>query len=117
MLQDRIRRHPKIGFFEPSNILALHECHPLLLHLICTCVHLRHHDFSWLAEYDTAWSTQDTLRDDKAYTFLACLIHYNLSVANTIWFLGNNYTGEYHDIPLQTENTLTLPIHSRTDRV
>jgi len=89
----------KLGFFEPTNVLALHDCHPLLSHLISTCVHLRHHDFSWLAEYDTAWSTQDTLRDDKAYAFLACLIHYDLSIANTIRFLGNNYTGEYRDIP------------------
>jgi hypothetical protein len=70
-----------------------------LSHLICTCVHLRHHNFSWLAEYDTAWSTQDTLSDDKAYAFLACLIHYDLSIANTIRFLGNNYTGTYRDIP------------------
>jgi hypothetical protein len=64
------------------------------------CVHLRHDDFLWLAEYDTAWATQDTFSDDKAYAFLACLIHYNLSIAHMIQFLGNNYTGEYRDIPL-----------------
>jgi len=90
----------KSGFFEPVDILALHDCHPLLSHLICACVHLRHHNFLWLAEYDTVWATQDTLSDDKAYAFLARLIHYDLSIANTIWFLGNNYTGEYRDIPL-----------------
>jgi hypothetical protein len=37
---------------------------------------------------------------DKAYAFLACLLHYNLSIAWAIRFLGNNYTGAYSDIPL-----------------
>ena len=65
----------KSGFFTPADILKLHEWHPLLSHLICACIHLRHHDFLWLAKYDTAWATQDTLSDDKAYAFLACLLH------------------------------------------
>jgi hypothetical protein len=98
MLQDHICRHPKIGILRTLQNKELHDCHPLLSHLICTCVHLWHHDFSWLAEYDTDWSTQDTLHDE-AYAFLACLIHYDLSVANTIRFLGNSYTGKYRDIP------------------
>ena len=89
----------KLGFFEPTDILALHDCHPLLLHLICACVHLRHHNFLWLAEYNMDWASQDTLNDNKAYAFLACLLHYNLSVAHTIRFLRNNYTSEYRDIP------------------
>ena len=41
---------------------------------------------------------QESLSNSKAYAFLACLLHYNLSVAHTIQFLGNNYTGAYHDI-------------------
>jgi hypothetical protein len=90
----------KAGFFEPADILALHESHPLLSHLLCTCVHLRNYDFLWLRQYNQAWAKQSSLDDNKAYTFLACLLHYNLSVALTIWFLRNNYTGEYRDIPL-----------------
>jgi hypothetical protein len=89
----------KAGFFEPADILALHECHPLLSHMLCACVHLRNYEFLWMWQYNPAWATQSSLDDDKAYAFLACLLHYNLSVALTIWFLGNNYTGEYHDIP------------------
>jgi hypothetical protein len=69
---------------------------------------LRHHNFLWLAEYNIDWANQDTLNDDKAYTFLACLIHYNLSIAHTIRFLGNNYTGEYSDILL---NVASLHAH------
>ena len=89
----------KSGFFKPSDILMLHECQPLLSHLICMCIHLRHHNLLSLAKYDTAWATQDTLSDNKAYSFLACLLHYNLSIAHTIQLLGNNYTGKYCNIP------------------
>ena len=88
----------KAGFFEPLVILALHECHPLLSHLICSCVHLQHYDFLWLADYNSAWASQDALSNDKAYAFLTCLIHYDLSIVNIIRFLRNNYTGKYHDI-------------------
>ena len=35
----------KSGVFEPSDILALHDCLPLLSLLFCSCIHLRHHDF------------------------------------------------------------------------
>jgi hypothetical protein len=89
----------KSGFFEPADILALHRCHPLLRHLLCTCVHLRHYNFLWLAQYNLDWDKQQSLGCDKAYAFLVCLLHYNLSIASTIRFLGNNYTGTYCDIP------------------
>jgi hypothetical protein len=52
-----------------------------------------------LRQYNQSWAKQSSLDDNKAYAFLACLLHYNLSVALTARFLGNNYTGEYHDIP------------------
>jgi hypothetical protein len=35
----------KSRFFEPGDILALHRSHPLLLHLLCACVHLHRYDF------------------------------------------------------------------------
>ena len=88
----------KSGFFEPSDILALHQCHPLLSHLLCSCVHLRNYNFLWLAEYNLDWAKQESLSNSKAYAFLACLLHYNLSVAHVIRFLGNNYTGAYRNI-------------------
>jgi hypothetical protein len=60
---------------------------------------LRHYDFLWLAQYNLDWDKQQSLSRDKAHAFLACLLHYNLSVASTIWFLSNNYTGAYRNIP------------------
>jgi hypothetical protein len=90
----------KSGFFEPADIMALHRCHPLLLHLLCTCIHLRDYNFLWLAQYNIDWAKQQSLDRGKAYAFLACLLHYNLSIALAIRFLGNNYTGTYCDIPL-----------------
>ena len=94
----------KSGFFEPADILALHSCHALLSHLLCACVHLHRYDFLWLAQYNPDWGKQQSLNRDKAYAFLACLLHYNLSVASTIRFLGNNYTGAYRDIPSIVES-------------
>jgi hypothetical protein len=85
----------KSGFLEPADILALHRCHPLLSHLICVYVH-----YATTTFYGSPSTTlTGTLNHDKAYAFLACLLHYNLSVASTIQFLGNNYTGAYRDIP------------------
>jgi hypothetical protein len=76
----------------------LHNTHPLLLHLLCVCIHLQTYDFLWLLEYNSAWSQQTKLSDTRAYAFLACLLHYDLSVANIVRFLSNNYTGAYRDI-------------------
>ena len=89
----------KAGFFEPLDIINLHECHPLLSHLLCSCIHFHNYDFLWLAKYNMDWAEQTSLSAHKAYAFLACLLHYDLSVANVIRFLGNNYTAAYRDIP------------------
>jgi hypothetical protein len=62
-------------------------------------MHPRKYYFLWLAQYNTAWGNQKHLSTTKAYAFLACLLHYNLSIAHMVHFLGNNYTGAYHDIP------------------
>ena len=35
---------------------------------------------------------------EKAQALLESLLHDDLSVANAVWFLGNDYTGAYHDI-------------------
>jgi len=88
----------KSGFFTPGDILTLHDTHPLLSHTLSACVRLRTYDFLWLSEYNPAWSTQTKLSNTRAYAFLACLLHYDLSVANIVHFLGNNYTRAYRDI-------------------
>jgi hypothetical protein len=55
----------KLGFFEPTDIMALHQCHLLLSHLLCACIHLHNYNFIWLAQYNTAWATQRSIRDNK----------------------------------------------------
>ena len=78
----------KSGFFVPSNILVLHDTHPLLSHILSACAHLRTYNFLWLSEYNPAWSTQTELSETLAYAFLACLLLYDLSIANVVCFLG-----------------------------
>ena len=81
-----------MGCFAPSDILVLHDTHSLLLHLFCACTHLQHYDFLWLSAYNADWAHQDHICIHKAHALLACLLHYNLSIAKTVQFLGNNYT-------------------------
>ena len=95
----------KSGFFMPSNIITLHDNHSLLLHLLSICTHLRTYDFLWLSEYNPDWATQTKLSATRSYAFLPCLLHYDLSVANVVRFLGNNYTGAYRDI-----NSITMQL-------
>ena len=35
--------------------------------------------------------------------FMACLFHFNLSVANVYQYVGSNYTGIYCDVMKSTE--------------
>jgi len=65
----------KSGFFEPFDVLVLHRCHLFLLHLLCACVHLCNCNFLWVAEYNMDWAKQGSLRNNKAYAFLSCLLH------------------------------------------
>ena len=51
----------KAAFVTPSNILVLHNTHPVLSHLLCACVDLRTSNFLWLSEYNSAWSHQTEL--------------------------------------------------------
>ena len=101
----------KAGFFTPSDIVTLHDTHPLLAHLLSSCVHLRTYDFRWLSEYNPTWATQTCLSETRAYAFLACLLHYDLSIANVVRFLGNNYTGAYRNITSITTQLKHLGLH------
>jgi hypothetical protein len=60
---------------------------------------LRNYHFLWLAQYNPEWNSHESLSDEKSYDYLTCLLHYNLSIAHMMRFLGNNYTGSYRDIP------------------
>ncbi len=95
----------KSGFFTPSNIITLHNAHPLLSHLLSACARLHTYDFLWLSEYNPARATQTKLSATRAYAFLTCPLHYGLIVANAVCFPRNNYTGSYHDI-----NSITMQL-------
>ena len=88
----------KTDFFAPGDIITVHNTYPLLSNLHSACMLLDTYNFLWLSEYNPDWATQTKLSETKSYAFLACLLHYNLSVVNVVHFLGNNYTGAYHDI-------------------
>ena len=88
----------KSGFFTPSNTVALNDTHPLLLHILSACTHLLTYNFIWLLEYNPDWATQTKLSKTRSYAFLACLLYYDLSIANVVRFLGTNYTGAYRNI-------------------
>ena len=44
----------KAGYFTPSDILTLNDMHPLLAHILSSCVRLHTYDFLWLSEYNPA---------------------------------------------------------------
>jgi hypothetical protein len=51
-------------------------------------MHLCGYDFLWLAQYNPDWVRQDHLSANKTHVFLACFLHYNVSMAQTMRFLG-----------------------------
>ena len=54
-------------------------------------------DFSELREIDTNYRSQKRISRKKVKMFMACLFHFNLSVANVYQCVGNNYTASYRD--------------------
>ncbi len=55
-------------------------------------------DFSQLREYDLAYASQTEIPQQRVKLFMACLFHYNLSVASVMRYAGNNYTGGYRNV-------------------
>ena len=55
-------------------------------------------DFSRLREYDLDYALQKEIPRDTVRMFMACLFHFDLSVANVMRYVGNNYTGGYREV-------------------
>ena len=55
-------------------------------------------DFSDIKEHIPNYALQEKIDTSRQKKFLAAMLHYNLDVATTIRYLGNNYTGEYRNV-------------------
>jgi hypothetical protein len=64
-------------------------------HLASAAVHLSDYDFTWLRDYNLDWASQTIISGSKSYTFLACLLYFDLEIPRLMQYLGNNYTGAY----------------------
>lgn len=88
----------KSGYLENKDSSCLGETHPLLQHLWKMMKVYNTIDFTRLREYNWDYAEQSEIPKDRVLMFMACLFHYDLSVANVMRFLGNNYTGGFRNI-------------------
>ena len=90
------------GFLDDSSIRNLRDTHPLVNHLWkMTVVYPSTNAFKQfvkLREYDTEYAKKKEIPADRLNMFLACLIHFDLDVANVMRYAGNNYTAGYRDV-------------------
>ncbi|KAL7530561.1 hypothetical protein ACHAXR_003565 [Thalassiosira sp. AJA248-18] len=61
-------------------------------------------DFSKLQEYDLNYATQKMIPRERVKMFMACLFHFDLSVASVMRYIGKNYTGGYRNVKASVEN-------------
>ena len=81
-----------------EDLVTVLQAHPLLAHMHTMISALNDYDFTWVRQINTNWATQTSLSPLKIKAMTAALFHYNLSVANLMRWLGNNYTGAHRDI-------------------
>ncbi len=88
----------KSDYLTEDGILNLQAAHPLLHHLYEMMKIYSKVDFRPLREYNWNYASQKEIPQSRIKMFMACLFHYDLSVANVMRFLGKNYTGGYRNI-------------------
>jgi len=86
------------GYLDDTDRLNLRLAHPLLSHLDKMIIAYKSVDFSKLREYNLDYASQQEIPRDRVQMFMACLFHYDLSVANVMRYIGNNYTGGYRTV-------------------
>lgn len=87
------------GFLDPPSLVSWCHASPVIGHLAATMVAFREYDFRWAREYKHDWATQTAIDPDRQIAYTAMLLHFNLDVSLLMRYLGNNYTGEYRDVP------------------
>lgn len=80
------------------DLTNLHACHPLIAHLHKMMQYYATVDFTPLREYDENYARQKEIPKERVKMFMACLFHFDLSVANVMRYVGNNYTAGYRDV-------------------
>ena len=85
-------------FLSKESLASFLATHPLVEHMYKMISALRRVDFSKLQEYDPDYATQTEIPQERIKMFMACLFHYDLSVANVMRYANDNYTGAYRDI-------------------
>ena len=81
-----------------TGVANLSSLHPLIGHLLKMIDEYAKIDFSKLHEIDLDYRSQKKISQEKVKMFVACLFHFNLSVANIYRYTGNNYTASYQDV-------------------
>ena len=72
--------------------------HPLIGHLSKMIDKYATVNFNKLCEIYTNYRSHERISRKKVKMFMACLFHFNLSVANVYQCVGNNYTASYRDV-------------------
>ncbi len=91
------------GYMTQNDITNLKSTHPLVEHLYDMISEYKNIDFSKLREYDLDYASQTEIPDNRIKLFMACLFHFDLSVANVMRYVGKNYTGAYRDVEASVE--------------
>ena len=81
-----------------TDIANLSSLHPLIGHLLKMIDEYAKIDFSKLRKIDLDYRSQKKISREKVKMFMACLFHFNLSVANVYRYARNNYTVSYRDV-------------------
>ena len=55
-------------------------------------------NFSELREYDLNYASQEEIPKERLQLFMACLFHFDPSMANVMRYIGNKYTGGYCNV-------------------
>jgi hypothetical protein len=92
-------------FLDPSGLIAICTAHPLICHLTTAMATLSIYNFTWIREYNKNWQEQTCIDPNRQFALTAALLYFNLDVSLMMRYLGNNYTGEYREVP-QVASTL-----------
>ena len=86
-----------------DDMANLKSTYPLVEHLHNMISEYKSVDFSELQEYDLDYASQTEIPDNRIKLFMACLFHFDLSVANVMRYVGKNYTGAYRNVEASVE--------------